>query len=924
MRRLLFTVILLLCARSASAQMALPDLCVNSPANVGAGQTVTVSDGDYNCLGIHGTVVVTGKMNVVTAQVYGDGFLDIREGAEVVIKNVAPTDVDQFGTGILVEGRIRIAGAVKTGHVRFATEPSGTTLTLASVPSGWKIGDWVFVPDTRIVSEADRWNAAMVYQHERRQITAISGATVTVNQPLAYPHRGARNADGAPTPGWLPHLANMTRSTIVRSANPSGTRGHILATGRASVEIRNAEFIDLGRTTTDALAPGVNQIGRYPLHIHMLMGPVNATNTGYQFQLTGNSIHDTLKWPIAIHGSHYGLIEDNVIIGGSNLAGAGIATEDGSETENLFRRNFVADIRGNINARDDHPDTSRPGTGGECFWLHGFNNRFVENVVAGCRNPAQQIVAGVGFKFIVEPPPSANNRVNPKFRGANMSDPTQTVSVNAQRQAILQFDGNECYALMADCFTIWNIGTDGYAINASQPESLLRNTRIWNTYEGGFWFYPSVNMTVENVSMRYDASPSSGILYHPVAIISGDYRQVNFKLRGADLHVGGVWSGQDPVGTFLFENVNATTRGHAYGFRTPATPGTGASHAGQSVTMNIVRGRITAWPGQPLRTINMEHNTAQVPNDTTSSYVVNVDDYQGTAGDDFRVCYSVQATQNLYGGTCPTGTPRAEIAGLVSGGGTPPPPQEVCGDGVDNDSDGQIDEGCAPPPQEICGDGVDNDGDGQIDEDCPPPTDPNWTFCANEGANCVFTGARTVRYGANATYVTRVLTNGTPCTNAVFGDPIQNVAKHCDLAVVIPPPPQEVCGDGIDNDGDGQVDEGCAPPPQEICGNGLDDDNDGQIDEGCPPPTPIVALEVKNGSCRPTVRPLGEQPPDTTGGWRVEFFMDGVRFGKVDATAPFQQTVEIPTGSHTFTATWTKSGRQPINVPAVVFVCPQR
>ncbi len=43
----------------------------------------------------------------------------------------------------------------------------------------------------------------------------------------------------------------------------------------------------------------------------------------------------------------------------------------------------------------------------------------------------------------------------------------------------------------------------------------------------------------------------------------------------------------------------------------------------------------------------------------------------------------------------------------------------------------------------------------------------------------------------------------------------------------------EICGDKIDNDGDGEIDEGCPPPPVEICGNGLDDDLDGEIDEGC-------------------------------------------------------------------------------------------
>lgn len=46
--------------------------------------------------------------------------------------------------------------------------------------------------------------------------------------------------------------------------------------------------------------------------------------------------------------------------------------------------------------------------------------------------------------------------------------------------------------------------------------------------------------------------------------------------------------------------------------------------------------------------------------------------------------------------------------------------------------------------------------------------------------------------------------------------------------------PTEICGNGIDDDGDGFIDEDCPPPPQEICGNGIDDDGDGKVDEDCP------------------------------------------------------------------------------------------
>ena len=48
----------------------------------------------------------------------------------------------------------------------------------------------------------------------------------------------------------------------------------------------------------------------------------------------------------------------------------------------------------------------------------------------------------------------------------------------------------------------------------------------------------------------------------------------------------------------------------------------------------------------------------------------------------------------------------------------------------------------------------------------------DWTFCANEGGLCAFTGTKEVQYGANGSYSYKTLTGGTACTNAVFGDPL--------------------------------------------------------------------------------------------------------------------------------------------------------
>jgi type II secretory pathway pseudopilin PulG len=54
-----------------------------------------------------------------------------------------------------------------------------------------------------------------------------------------------------------------------------------------------------------------------------------------------------------------------------------------------------------------------------------------------------------------------------------------------------------------------------------------------------------------------------------------------------------------------------------------------------------------------------------------------------------------------------------------------------------------------------------------------------WTFCATETGQCSFTGTANVRYGANGSYFYKILTNGTPCTNGIFGDPLVGTVKQC-------------------------------------------------------------------------------------------------------------------------------------------------
>jgi hypothetical protein len=217
-----------------------------------------------------------------------------------------------------IDGKVTMFGAIKTPtFVRTAAEPRAgqTVIQLERAVSGWRVGDRLFIPDSRQVDENNKFNSNYVLQIDEVTVQSVSadGRSITVSPALRYDHRGARDANGTPTvlndgTKFLPHVGNLTRNVIVRSESPSGTRGHTLFTQRSDVEIYYAQFQDLGRTRATALDSSTNHIGRYPLHIHHLWGPLNALNTGHQFGIVGNAVNDSLKWPIAVHGSQKPLV----------------------------------------------------------------------------------------------------------------------------------------------------------------------------------------------------------------------------------------------------------------------------------------------------------------------------------------------------------------------------------------------------------------------------------------------------------------------------------------------------------------------------------------------------------------------------------------------------------------------------------------
>jgi hypothetical protein len=320
-----------------------------------------------------------------------------------------------------------------------------------------------------------------------------------------------------------------------------------------------------------------------------------------------------------------------------------------------------------VNPRESGPNTAdgtTPGSAAECFWSTGFNNRFVNNVAASCRSVFQQIVSGPGWKFVL---PAAPYRARiPRVRGADMHG-SQTAQIVPQEQHIPEFRGNEVYGLAADGLTLWQLGTDGYAIAPDEMgESVIKDFRVWHTYEGAIWNYPANRMTADGLVYRVD--PDAIDNYWPVAFSCGDYRNIDIIIRGGSVHAGNVFARCiDPVGTYVIENVQAVTRHAAFVFETPATPGTRAGRPSSGVQITLRNNRVQPWPGEPLRTISMEHEVSRPNNHTDEPYQVTVLDYQGTPGDDFRIFFEEQANEEVYGerDSCAEPGSRAEIDGIT-------------------------------------------------------------------------------------------------------------------------------------------------------------------------------------------------------------------------------------------------------------------
>src|SRR5262245_3880059 len=598
------------------------------------------------------------RMKTVNLMVMDDGYLEVGSAAAPIASNVTAEviiadqkidrrlDPAELGAGIESLGRIRMHGAMKSPtFVRLAEEPRAgqTTLKLEQSVTGWKAGEHIVIPDTRQLRQGERGSNYQA-QDEKVEIASIAGNQITLRAPLKYDHKGARNADDKLE--LLPHIGNLSRNVIIRSENPAGTRGHMIFMSRSEIDLRFVEVREMGRTRMGVLDNtefsdqgqvtklGTNQIGRYAIHFHHYFGPRQTPADGYQFTLIGNAVDGAPKWGVTIHNSHYGLIQDNVVY---NTHGAGIVTEDGTESFNVFDHNFAMRSQGSgeVAPRSGYsgagPD---PGGEGGGFWFRGPNNYIRNNVAANADVFGFQLAAG-----------SLDAVRIPGAKGADMATDRETVPIDMTDAKVLEFANNEAYgAIQTGLAFGWN--------------GEINNFRAWNSSTHGVTATPTDRLTVDAVTVRGDKTILTDNEERPAGVWVGNYLAKSIMIRNADIQ--GMRAG---VASPFFHSRQSTEPGRGDGSVTiensyfrdyvgVVVPTTYQPPANSKpVKTAIVRGsvfeplNVPANPRVPPAAISMNYYMA--PDDPEPRVPIAVYDFNKKAGDDFKVYYSLQAPKSV-------------------------------------------------------------------------------------------------------------------------------------------------------------------------------------------------------------------------------------------------------------------------------------
>src|SRR5690606_25728576 len=196
------------------------------------------------------------------------------------------------------------------------TADAGATSIEVLNAAQWQVGDEIVLASTDFDP----------HQAERRTISAISGNTITLDQPLEYMHFGKITFD-VDERGEVGLLTRNIKIQASEDAAESFFGGHIMAIVTSKMYVDGVELNRMGQNL---------ELARYPIHWHLV---VDAGRCQY---IRNAAIPDTFNRCVPVHGTNDLRIENNVTY---NTVGHSFFMEDGIETGNEYIRNLAIQTR---------------------------------------------------------------------------------------------------------------------------------------------------------------------------------------------------------------------------------------------------------------------------------------------------------------------------------------------------------------------------------------------------------------------------------------------------------------------------------------------------------------------------------------------------------------------------------------------------
>jgi hypothetical protein len=297
--------------------------------------------------------------------------------------NVKDENINTMGDrGImLLNGTLSLHGDRKNAWTKLsATAKAGAARIQVLDASGWRKGDVIVLASTD-------YNPR---QAEERTVAAISGNTITLDQPLKYMHYG-QITDGVDERGEVGLLTRNIKIQASEDAEKTYFGGHIMAMAGSKMYVSGVELNRMGQNM---------HLARYPIHWHLV-----GDAPGQYIQ--NSSIHDTYSRCVTVHGTNDLRVENNVTY---NTVGHCFFLEDGIEHGNQFIRNLAIQTKchptldcvpTNLAANGERDPSFKDRRayseasfhGGHTllpsdntvasFWITNPDNSFIDNVAAG-------------------------------------------------------------------------------------------------------------------------------------------------------------------------------------------------------------------------------------------------------------------------------------------------------------------------------------------------------------------------------------------------------------------------------------------------------------------------------------------------------------------------------------------------------------